>query len=132
ARAEVWVPNRVRHAQANQLARFLRRRGIQRGERVGLLFDDAIDSYTGMLAVLKARAAYVPLDAAFPADRVAWIAADAGLRLILTSSHLARPLQGEPGPWPPMLCADEARDLIAAESVDRLGPGELAAPDASG
>jgi len=119
-------------ARANQLARFLRRRGIQPGERVGLLFDDAIDSYTGMLAVLKARAAYVPLDAAFPADRVAWIAADAGLRLILTSSHLARPLQGEPGPWPPMLCADEARDLIAAESVDRLGPGELAAPDASG
>src|SRR6202012_5942266 len=90
-------------ARANQLARYLRRRGIAPGERIGLLFDDPIDSYAGMLAVLKARAAYVPLDAAFPADRVAYIAADAGLRLILTSSHLARALRDVS--LPAMLCA---------------------------
>jgi non-ribosomal peptide synthetase-like protein len=119
-------------ARANQLARYLRRRGIAPGERIGLLFDDAIDSYTGMLAVLKARAAYVPLDASFPADRVAWIASDADLRLILTRSHLATALgESSPedaAPLPPLLCADEARDLIAAEPVDRLGPGEATHP----
>ena len=54
-------------ARANRLARFLVRRGVRPGDRIGLLFDEAIDSYTGMLAVLKAHAAYVPLDAAFPA-----------------------------------------------------------------
>ena len=53
-------------ARANQLARFLVRRGVQPGDRIGLLFDEAVDGYVGMLAVLKAHAAYVPLDAAFP------------------------------------------------------------------
>ena len=49
----------------------------------------AVDGYVGMLAVLKAHAAFVPLDASFPADRVAYIASDARVRLILTRSHLA-------------------------------------------
>ncbi|HZD15584.1 MAG TPA: AMP-binding protein, partial [Pseudonocardiaceae bacterium] len=50
-------------ARANQLARFLLRRGVRPGDRVGLLFDRAVDGYAGMLAVLKVHAAYVPLDA---------------------------------------------------------------------
>ena len=53
-------------ARANQLARFLIRRGVRPGDRIGLLFDEAVDGYAGMLAVLKAHAAYVPLDAGFP------------------------------------------------------------------
>ena len=80
-------------ARANQLARFLVRRGVRPGDRIGLLFDAAVDSYVAMLAVLKAHAAYVPLDAAFPADRLAFITADAGLRLVLTHSRLARPAE---------------------------------------
>jgi non-ribosomal peptide synthetase component F len=42
-------------ARANQLARFLLRQGVQPGDRIGLLLDGAVDSYTAMLAVLKAR-----------------------------------------------------------------------------
>ena len=57
-------------ARANQLARFLVRGGVHPGDRIGLLFDQAVDGYVGMLAVLKVHAAYVPLDAAFPADRL--------------------------------------------------------------
>ena len=53
--------------RANQLARFLVGRGLRPGDRVGLLSDVAVDGYVGMLAALKARAAYVPLDARFPA-----------------------------------------------------------------
>lgn len=86
-------------ARANRLARFLARRGVRPGDRIGLLFDGAVDGYTGMLAVLKAQAAYVPLDAGFPADRLTFIAADAGVRLVLTHSRLAgsaAPLAG----WP--------------------------------
>ena len=57
-------------ARANRLARHLRARGIGAGDRVALLFDDAVQAYAAMLAVLKAGAAYVPLDPGFPADRV--------------------------------------------------------------
>ncbi len=86
-------------ARANQLARFLIRRGVRPGDRIGLLSDVAVDGYVGMLAVLKAHAAFVPLDVSFPADRVGYIAADAGVRLILTRSHIAARLGpvGRPG-----------------------------------
>jgi AMP-binding enzyme len=62
---------------ANRLARFPLGRGVRPGDRVGLLFDRAVDGYVGMLAVLKAHAAYVPLDAGFPADRLSYIVSDA-------------------------------------------------------
>ena len=90
--------------RANRLARFLVRRGGRPGDRIGLLFDEAIDGYTAMLAVLKAHAAYVPLDAAFPGDRLAFIAADASLRLVLTHSRLAH----------------QAESLAAATEVQQL------------
>jgi non-ribosomal peptide synthetase-like protein len=115
-------------ARANQLARFLVRRGVRPGDRVGLLFDEAVDSYIGMLAVLKAHAAYVPLDAAFPADRLAFIAADAALRLVLTRSRLAGcldALDGDTG----LMCTDQVAEEVAAEPADRLGAGEVAASD---
>jgi non-ribosomal peptide synthetase-like protein len=115
-------------ARANQLARFLVRRGVRPGDRVGLLSDEAVDGYIGMLAVLKAHAAYVPLDAAFPADRLAFIAADAGLRLVLTRSRLAGCLDSLAGGCG-LMCVDQAADLVAAEPAARLDPGEVAAAD---
>ena len=115
-------------ALANQLARFLVRRGVRPGDRVGLLFDEAVDSYTGMLAVLKAHAAYVPLDAAFPADRLAFIAADAGLQLVLTRSRLAGCLDSL-ADGTGLVSVDQARELIAAEPTGRLVPGEVGEAD---
>ena len=64
--------------RANQLARHLLARGARPGDRIALLFDQAVHSYVAMLAVLKINAAYVPLDVGFPADRIAYIIEDAG------------------------------------------------------
>jgi non-ribosomal peptide synthetase-like protein len=76
-------------ARANQLARYLGEQiGIGAGDRIALLLDDAVASYTAMLAVLKRHAAYVPLDSGFPPDRLAFIASDAGARLVITTSEL--------------------------------------------
>ena len=113
-------------ARANRLARFLVRRGVRPGDRIGLLFDEAIDSYAGMLAVLKAHAAYVPLDAAFPGDRLAFIAADASLRVVLTHSRLAHQAESLAAATE-VLPVDQVRAGVVAESTDRLGPGEVAA-----
>jgi non-ribosomal peptide synthetase-like protein len=74
--------------QANQLARHLLIRGIGPGHRVALLFDDSTQAYVAMLAVLKAGAAYVPLDVGFPADRIAYIVADSAATAVLSMSHL--------------------------------------------
>jgi non-ribosomal peptide synthetase-like protein len=112
---------------ANQLARYLLSLGVLPGDRVGLLSDHAVDGYVGMLAVLKARAAYVPLDVGFPPDRLSYIVSDAGVRMVLTRSHLAgrvTQLGGAAG----LVDLDEAMPLISGQSPDRLGPGEVRDP----
>src|SRR5688572_8321344 len=62
---DVTVSYRDLNRRANQVARHLIAQGIRSGDRVGLIFDRSVETYIAMLAVLKANAAYVPLDAAF-------------------------------------------------------------------
>ncbi len=76
-------------AESNRLARALRARGVRRGERVGLCLERSIEMVTALVAVLKAGAAYVPLDPGFPQARLEHYAKDAVLCLLLTSSDIA-------------------------------------------
>ena len=66
-------------ARANRLARHLLGLGLGRGARVGICLPRTPDYLVAVLAVLKAGAAYVPLDPAYPAERLAGMAADAEL-----------------------------------------------------
>jgi non-ribosomal peptide synthetase-like protein len=112
-------------ARANRLARHLARRGVRSGDRVGLLFDHALDGYTGMLATLKLNAAYVPLDAGFPADRIAYICQDAGVRALITCTALL------PGPdldVAHVVDVHAEAAAIADEPGHRLGPDERGLP----
>ncbi|GAB3004517.1 peptide synthetase [Amycolatopsis acidiphila] len=104
-------------ARANQLARYLLARGARPGDRLGLLFDTAVPGYVGMLAVLKIHATYVPLDPGFPPDRLAFITEDAGVRLVLTLSHLRSPLHLAGVEALPL---DQVAAEVAAERSDRL------------
>ncbi|WP_238122264.1 MULTISPECIES: non-ribosomal peptide synthetase [unclassified Xanthobacter] len=70
--------------RANALARHLISRGIGRGACVGICLRRTVDLVAAMLAVLKTGAAYVPLDPNYPQERVAFIASDARLALLLT------------------------------------------------
>jgi non-ribosomal peptide synthetase-like protein len=114
-------------AAANQLARFLVGQGVRPGDRVGLLSDRSVDGYVGMLGVLKARAAYVPLDAAFPPDRLSYIATDAGVRTVLSRSHLADRLAQLPDTIT-LMYLDKVTGLIAGQRRSRLRPGEVGDP----
>jgi amino acid adenylation domain-containing protein len=75
-------------AAANRLARRLRALGVGRETRVGLLVERAPEMVVALLAVLKAGGAYVPLDPAHPAERLAMVAADSGLALLLTQQRV--------------------------------------------
>ena len=113
-------------ARANQMARFLVREGVRPGDRIGLLSDRAVDGYLGMLAVLKARAAYVPLDPSYPPDRLSYITSDAGVRMVLSRSHLAEraePLAGTAS----LLYLDQR----SSGSPGRAGTGSTTARPAS-
>src|SRR5947209_10269268 len=114
--------------RANQLARHLvSRQGVRPGDRVGLLFDRPVDGYIAMLAVLKLRAAYVPLDPGFPAERVAYIASDASARIVLTHSHLASNVQ-DVAEAVRVVFLDEVEVEIAEERDERLSQQEVGEP----
>ncbi|NKN37359.1 amino acid adenylation domain-containing protein [Agrobacterium sp. a22-2] len=70
--------------QADILARHLVSRGIGRGSAVGICLERNVELVASMLAVLKAGAAYVPLDPKYPQERIAFVARDASLSLLLT------------------------------------------------
>jgi amino acid adenylation domain-containing protein len=74
--------------EANRVANELLAHGVAPGERVGLYVERGFELIFALLGVIKAGAAYVPLDTAYPEDRVKFMLEDAGCRLVLTSPHL--------------------------------------------
>ncbi|HEX2212627.1 MAG TPA: amino acid adenylation domain-containing protein, partial [Mycobacterium sp.] len=79
---------------ANRLARSLVAHGAGAGESVALLLSRSAEAITAILAVLKAGAAYVPIDPALPADRMTFMVADAQPIAAVTTSDLAQLLDG--------------------------------------
>jgi amino acid adenylation domain-containing protein/non-ribosomal peptide synthase protein (TIGR01720 family) len=74
-------------AQASRLASFLRREhGLALGDRVGVLLDRSEILPSVLLGILKAGAAYVPIDPDYPPDRIAFIAADSACRVLITEA----------------------------------------------
>ncbi|MGN7996499.1 non-ribosomal peptide synthase/polyketide synthase [Chitinophaga sp. 22308] len=71
--------------RANQLARYLRNLGVQPGELVPLCIERSVHLIIGMLGILKAGAAYVPIDPEFPAERIAFVLKDTGARMVVSS-----------------------------------------------
>ncbi|MEU2742274.1 amino acid adenylation domain-containing protein [Streptomyces sp. NPDC007095] len=71
---------------ANGIARRLRAAGVGRGDLVGLCVERDVWLIPALLGVMKAGAAYVPLDPAYPEERTRFIAEDAALKVVLTSA----------------------------------------------
>lgn len=72
--------------RANQLAHRLRAAGIGPGDLVGISLPRSLDLVVAQQGVLKSGAAYVPLDPEYPADRLAYMVSDSGLRVVVTLS----------------------------------------------
>ncbi len=78
--------------RANQLARYLYEQGVGLEDKVAVMLDRSVDLVVSVLAVLKANAAYVPLDPDYPEERLAFIINDAGAKVVLTTSALRQRL----------------------------------------
>ncbi|MET0497199.1 MAG: non-ribosomal peptide synthase/polyketide synthase [Steroidobacteraceae bacterium] len=80
------------NARANRLAHRLIADGVGPEIRVGIALERSIDMLVAMLAVLKAGAAYVPLDPAYPRERLSYMMGDSGMSLLLTQAAAAKAL----------------------------------------
>ena len=111
--------------RANQLAHYLRSTGVQRGARIGLCLARSVDLVIALYAALKCGAAYVPIDPDYPADRIALMAEDSAVAVLLTSRHEAARVGSSRST---MLVLDEVRAEIAVQSRERLA-NDAAAED---
>lgn len=103
--------------QANQLAHHLQTVGIGRGSLVGISLTRSEQMLISLLAVLKTGGTYVPMDPAYPASRLAHMAEDAQLVLVLTESQLRDEL---PLAAVPMLCVDQEWPQISQQPTTNL------------
>ncbi|MFP3940146.1 MAG: amino acid adenylation domain-containing protein [Thermoanaerobaculia bacterium] len=112
------------------LAERLRRLGVSRSEPVLVALERSLELVLALLGVIKAGGAYVPLDASYPRERLAFMARDAGGRVLVTREALLERLPV--GPAVLVLGLDEATRGTGTGG-DRRGAGEGGpAPAASG
>jgi non-ribosomal peptide synthetase-like protein len=119
-------------ARANRLARYLRLRGTDAGDRIALLFERPADAYIAMLAVLKVGAVYVPLDVGFSADRMAHVVEDARVRTVLSTTSVADRVDRIDlltAGHAELVHLDRAARLIAEQSPQRLVAAERGVRD---
>ena len=122
AEALRWEGQSLSYAElnrrANQLAHRLRRLGAGPDVLVGVSMERSPELVISLLAVLKAGAAYVPLDPGYPRARLAHMLADAGVPLLLTQRPVLAALPPVPGT---VLCVDELAESLADRARRRSG-----------
>ena len=96
--------------RVNRLAHYLRKRGVGPDVVVGICLERSIDQIIGVLAVLKAGGAYLPLDPDYPAKRLEQMLADTEIRALLTHTTLLPRL---PSAHPHTVCLDSEWATIA-------------------
>ncbi len=111
--------------RVKQLAFLLRQCGIRTGAVVGLYHSRNIDMVVGLLAILRIGAAYLPLDPAFPIDRIQFMLQNAAASLLVTESHYREQLHNCSIP---LICIDEEKPQL--EKLDpALDKGPLPESD---
>ena len=110
--------------RSNQLAHHLRGLGVVSESTVGICLERSPEMIVALLAVMKAGGAYVPLDPAFPPERLALMANDAELVLLITQTKLLNIVPSSAGRT---LCLDESLEEIAAGSAE--APPRVGTPD---
>jgi amino acid adenylation domain-containing protein len=111
--------------RANQVANCLLARGVNHGALVGACLERSFELVIALFGILKAGAVYVPLDPAYPEERLRFIVSDSQVRVILTNQRLKALF---PGHDVEILCLDEPITATASEHhvAVAVAPDDLA------
>jgi amino acid adenylation domain-containing protein len=128
APAVAWAGGTMTYAELDarsaRLARHLRARGVGPDARVGVCLERGPEMMVAVLGVLRAGGACVPVDPAYPAERIAHLLADSAAPVLLTQARLEAAL---PATGAVVVRVDADAEAIAAESAEPLEDG--AGPD---
>lgn len=79
--------------KANRLARLIRGKGVHPDELIGIMADRSLEMIIGMLAILKSGAAFMPVDPAYPQERINYLLEDSRTKILLIQEHLLEKAQ---------------------------------------
>ena len=105
------------NSQANQLAHYLQKLGVEPEVLVGICLDRSVEMVVGLLAILKAGGAYVPLDPSYPKERLAYMLCDATVLVLLTQQSLVKLL---PEHQAKVVCLEHDGSLRTELSTENL------------
>lgn len=106
------------NCRANQLAHHLRSLGVGPEVPVGICIEHSLEAIVGLLGILKAGGVYIPMDPAYPNDRIAFMMDNAEVAVLLTQARLRSRL---PERDAKVVCLDSDWDTIAHESAENPG-----------
>ena len=105
--------------RSNQLANYLIEKGVTVNALVGICIERSIDMIVGMMGILKAGAAYVPIDPIYPMDRIHYIIRDADLEVIISSRESTGNLSLVEDVEEKLVLLDEHSDRISQCSLQK-------------
>ena len=101
--------------RANQFAHYLRSLGIRADWRVGVMLERSFELVVSLMGILKAGAAYVPLDPGYPQERLSFMLKDADVQVLLTETHLVEGFAADQGS---VICLDQEWKTISGHSTE--------------
>ena len=105
------------NGRANQLARYLRARGVGAETAVGVCLERSLDQVIALVGILKAGGVYVPLDPEAPAERIRYVMQDTQMPLLLTQHRLQEKVSGTRAE---VVSLDRDRELIGQQGDEEL------------
>jgi amino acid adenylation domain-containing protein len=103
------------NARANQLAHYLSSLGVQPGKFVGIFMERSVEMIVAVLGILKSGAACMPLDSAYPKERLAFMLEDSGAPVVVSQQAQAATL---PASGTRLVCLDSEWQTIGKEPED--------------
>ncbi|RBL90133.1 non-ribosomal peptide synthetase [Chitinophaga flava] len=116
---------RALHERTNQLAHYLQRRGVKANKLVPVCIERSVNMLVAILGIMKAGAAYVPIDPEYPEERIRYLLEDTGAYVMISSSYGKRNIPRDMAVSVIML--DNIPDIFSNESVQPVA--STPAPD---